>query len=253
MLPAVAADDGARTRFLRETEYAQALKHRHAVELRATGCSDGIFFFTMEYCDGGSVGQLLKQRGGPPPIDEAAHIICQVLVGLDYAHHADIAFPLPDGRVEQAKGLVHRDLSPQNVFLAGSGSGRVAKVGDYGLAKAFDLAGLSGQTRTGSVAGKPYFLPRQQVVNFKYVKPEVDVWAPAASFYVMLTGQAPRDFPEGKDPWQVVLQTSAVPIRQRDAAVPKKLAEVIDQALIDKPAIAFKSAAEFARALTAAL
>jgi serine/threonine-protein kinase len=121
------------------------------------------------------------------------------------------------------------------------------------LAKAFDLAGLSGQTRTGSAAGKPYFLPRQQVINFKYAKPEVDVWAAAASFYFMITGQPPRNFPEGKDPWQVVLQTPAVPIRQRDSGILKRLAKVIDLALIDRPAIPFQSAAECKRALESAL
>jgi serine/threonine protein kinase len=68
----------------------------------------------------------------------------------------------------------------------------VAKIGDYGLAKAFDAAGLGGQTRTGKAAGTPVFMPRQQVVNFKYAKPEVDVWA-AASFYFLVTGSFPAD------------------------------------------------------------
>ena len=144
-------------------------------------------------------------------------------------------------------------MKPQNLFLSRSGSGDVAKVGDYGLAKAFDLAGLSGQTATGAIGGTPVFMPRQQLINFKYAKPDVDVWAAAASFYFMLTGQAPRDFPEGKDPWQVVRQTAAIPIRQRDPGVPKKLAEVIDLALIDRPAIHFRTAAEFKQALESAL
>ena len=77
----------------------------------------------------------------------------------------------------------------------------VAKVGDYGLSKAFDLAGLSGQTCTGAVAGTPAFLPRQQVINFKYARPEVDVWAAAAFLYYLLTVRPPREFPPGMDPW----------------------------------------------------
>jgi serine/threonine-protein kinase len=149
--------------------------------------------------------------------------------------------------------VVHRDLNPNNIFLSGSGSSPVAKIGDYGLAKAFDLAGLSGYTRTGEAMGKPLFMPRQQVVNFKYASPEVDVWAMAASLYAMLTGQPPRDFPPRKDPWKVVLSTDAVPILERDVPIPRGLAAVIDEALVDYPDIKFKSAAEFKRALESAL
>jgi len=64
-----------------------------------------------------------------------------------------------------------------------------------------------------------------------------------------VTGWVPRDFPWGKDPWQVVLQTEPVPIRKRDASIPQRLAEVIDLALIDDPEIPFKTAATFKRAL----
>jgi serine/threonine-protein kinase len=77
----------------------------------------------------------------------------------------------------------------------------------------------------------------------------VDVWATAATFYYLLTGWPPRDFPRGKDCWQVVLQSDAVPIRRRNPSVPAGLAAVIDQALIDQPAIGFRSAAELKRAL----
>jgi eukaryotic-like serine/threonine-protein kinase len=124
-------------------------------------------------------------------------------------------------------------------------------VGDYGLAKAFDLAGLSGQTLTGSKAGTPAFMPRQQVLNFKYAQPEVDVWAAAASLYNMLTGQIPRNL-EG-DPLLAVLKYDAIPIRQRDRNIPKPLAEVIDLALRDNPEIHFKSIDKFKKALLAAM
>ena len=239
MLPRVAADENARRMFLREAENTRALKHPNVVCLRDAGCSHGTFFFTLDYCDGGSVDQLLKRHGGPLPVREAAPIILQALDGLDYAHN--VSGPCP--------GLVHRDLKPHNIFLSGIGPDRVARVGDYGLAKAFDTAGLSGLTRSGAVLGTPAFMPRQQVINFKYARPEVDVWAAAASLYYLLTGSPPRDFPPGMDWWIAVLQTDAVPIRRRAPSVPMKLAEVIDLALVDKPHIHYKTAAEFKRAL----
>lgn len=91
--------------------------------------------------------------------------------------------------------------------------GVTVKIGDFGLAKAFDRAGLSGLTRTGAVAGTVRYMPRTQVVDYKYAKPEVDVWATAATLYRMLTGTTPRDFPPGTDPIVVLLRESAVPIR----------------------------------------
>jgi hypothetical protein len=78
----------------------------------------------------------------------------------------------------------------------------------------------------------------EPAVNFKYAKPEVDVWA-AASLYYMLTGAYTRDFPKGRGVWQVILQTSAGPIRQRNSSIPPRLAEVIDGTVIDKPQITF--------------
>ncbi len=243
MLPQVAASERSKEMFLREVENTKALKHPHIVRLVQSGCAQGTFFFTLEFCDGGSVMDLMRRRNGPLELKEAVTLTLQILDGLEYAHNV----------FGPGDGLVHRDLKPGNVFLCTSASGPVAKVGDYGLSKAFDLAGLSGQTRTGAMAGTPAFMPRQQVINFKYAKPEVDVWAAAASLYFMLTAQVPRDFPEQKDPWQCVLQNKAVPIRQRDSSVPARLADVIDQALIDNPAIPFKTAAQLKAALLQAL
>lgn len=238
MLPQVAADKRSEERFLRETALTKALKHPNVVQLYDHGCSDGTFFFTLEFCDGGSIDHLIAKRGGKLPVDEAVEMMFQLLDGLGYAH--------------TKHNLVHRDIKPGNFFMSGSGSQRLAKIADYGFAKAFDTAGLSGLTMTGSVAGTPPFMPRQQVINFKYSKPEVDVWAMAASLYNMLTGQFPRDFPRGKDPWVILLKERPVPIRNRDASIPKKLANVIDEALIDNPSITFKIAAEFKRALEGA-
>jgi serine/threonine protein kinase len=214
-----------------------------------TGERQGTFFFTLEYCDSGSVEHLRKERGGTLPIDEACAIIFQALTGLEYTHQAEIPqVRLADGSYGPGRGLVHRDLKPQNLLLSGSGSSRRVKISDYGLSKAFDLAGLSGLTRSDMPVGTPAFVPRQQVVNFKYAKPEVDIWALAATLSYLLTGAAPRDF-DGRYPWLVVLETSAKPIRKRNPQIPARLAHVIDQALVDKPQIHFKTATEFRRAL----
>lgn len=91
-------------------------------------------------------------------------------------------------------------------------------------------------------------MPRQQVLNFKYAQPDVDIWATAACLYYMLTANFPRNF-TGADPFLVVLQNDPVPIRARNASIPQSLAEVIDLALVEKPEIYFKTAMEFKQAL----
>ena len=254
MLPKVAADERAKQTFLREVANTKALKHRNIVEFREAGCADGTFFFTIEYCAQGSVDKLIEERGGKLSVKEAMAIIRDVLDGLEYAHNATIPnVKLKDGRYAEGHGLTHRDLSPHNILLTEVRGMRTAKVSDFGMSRAFDLAGLSGLARTGNAAGKPWFMPRQQLINFKYAGHEVDVWAATACLYNMLTGDCPRDFPRGKDVWQVVLESDPVPIRRRDPSIPSRLAQVIDKALIDRPAILFKTAADLKKALQKAL
>jgi pSer/pThr/pTyr-binding forkhead associated (FHA) protein len=234
MLPKVAAGATARARFLREVELTRALRHPNVAALYDAGFAEGTFYFTTEYCAGGSLDQLLDRRGGRLEPGEAVRFATQALDGLAHAH---------------GEGVVHRDLSPQNILLSEADGALVAKVGDFGLAKAFDQAGLSGLTRTGATAGKPWYLPRQQVINFRDVTPVVDVWALAACLYHSLTGTYPRDFPRGKDPWQNILQADPVPIRRRDPAVPRALAGIVDDALREDPNAPFQTAGELRQAL----
>ena len=255
MLPEMSLNVLAKKMFLREIEISKHLNHPNVVRMLDAGSYQSAIFYTMEFCGDGSVDQLMAKRGGKLPIKEAVPIVLQALEGLQFIHQVEIpGVQLANGKVTTAKGLVHRDLKPANIFLARTAVGKtIAKIADVGVGKAFGTAGLSGHTRTGSVAGSPALMPRQQVINFKFVRPEVDVWAMAASLYLMLTGYFPREFPDHLDFFRVVLETQPIPIRERDASIPKELAEVIDLALIDNPAIHFQSAMELKQALVKAL
>lgn len=254
MLPQVAKNQQAQQAFLREIESMRLLNHPYIVRLWDTGQAQEVFFFISEYCAGGNINQWMAKQGGKLALDEALPVLLQMLEALDYAHHVTVpAVTLMDGTTIQAVGLVHRDIKPSNIYLLGNGKQRTAKLGDFGLAKAFDIAGLSGQTATGAAAGTTKFMSRQQVINFKYAKPEIDIWALTATFYYMVTGTYPREFPREKDPWMIVLKESPVPIRQRNQTIPQRLAEVIDTALQDNPDIPFKEALTLKQALEKAL
>jgi pSer/pThr/pTyr-binding forkhead associated (FHA) protein len=253
MLPHAAATQRLRDQFMREAANTKAVKHRHVVELRDLGYSEGSFFFALEYCEGGSVADLLK-KSGCLSAEKAVPLVLQALEGLEYAHGVELpSVQLADGRFAPACGLVHRDIKPHNILLAKDGDAYVAKIADYGLAKAFDLAGLSGLSVSGQTGGTPGFMPRQQLIDYRNARPEVDVWAMAASLYYMLTLRFPRDFNQGMDGWRVVLQTDPIPIRQRCPDISAKLANVIDDALVERPEIRFKTAGALRNALQSAV
>jgi serine/threonine-protein kinase len=253
MQPKVVATERAIAKFLREAEITHALRHPQVVTQRSLGYAAGVFFFTLDYCPGGSLRDRLRQHGGVLSIDEACNFILQALAGLHYAHTTPLQARQADGTTRTVTGVIHRDIKPANLLLAGNPNAPVVKVSDFGIAKTFELAGLSGMTRTGDLEGTAFYMPRQLVVDFKYAQPAVDVWAMAASLYQLLTGAVPRDFPQGCEPFLAVLQHDAVPIQQRNPKIPSRLAEVIDHALRDRPEIGFQTAMEFKQALEGAL
>ncbi|MDR1557668.1 MAG: protein kinase [Tannerellaceae bacterium] len=249
MLPQVAVEEHAKNMFLREAHLSGQLRHKNVVEQLKCGRSGDIYFILMEYCKDGSVDNLIKKNHGKLSLDQATRITLQVLDGLHYVHTKTVKGITTEGKEIPGNGIVHRDFKPANIFLhAGT-----AKVADFGLAKAFDTAGLSGFTYTGALAGTVVFMPRQQIANYKYVKPEVDVWATAACYYFMLTGRYVRDYDDKSD-WVIqALRNPPVSIRMRDPEIPRRLADVIDAALIERPGIGIKTAAELKQAISAAL
>ena len=236
--PQTAVEDDARTKFLREIETLRRLTHPAIVQLHDFGERDDAFYFVMEYCAGGNVNRLREAYGGKVPLNIALPIMLQVLEGLAQAH---------------ASKFVHRDIKPDNLLLQQQPAGWRACLADFGLAKKFEDAGFSGITATNQRGGTLYFMPREQLTNFRDVKPTGDVWSAAATFYFLLTGQHPRDFSRAGDPVRVILQESARPIREREAAVPAALAAVINRALQDDPAQRPADGGAFLQELLAAL
>ncbi len=118
MVQKVAANQRAVNWFLRQIENTKALKHPNVVGLKEFYHADETFFFTMEYCEDGSVVDLMAKRGvSTLPIGEAVAILLQVLDGLTYTHNAEIPnVRLADGSFAKGRGLIHRELKPGNIF-----------------------------------------------------------------------------------------------------------------------------------------
>jgi eukaryotic-like serine/threonine-protein kinase len=237
MRPEVVVDSHSRESFAREIEVTASLRHPNVVALYDHGIEGDTFYFALEYCPGGSLSAMLLKRDDPLDVEAAGRITLEALEGLSYAHE---------------KGFVHRDIKPENILL-GEGEGTTAKLADFGLAKSFELAGLSGMTATGMVAGTLYFMPREQITHFRLLRPASDVWSMGATLYHMLTLRYPRDFLPGVDPLHAILSGGTLPLRQRDPWLPPRLAEVVDRAVADDLGQRYETAGDFREALRRAL
>jgi serine/threonine protein kinase len=226
-LPGGAEDDQAgrhpgRTvvqRFLREASILQRLQHPHIVAFHGEGEAGGLLYFVMEYVPGKDAQRLVREQGSQP-VGRAVRLVCQLLEALAYAH---------------GLGFVHRDLKPANLLVSEGGQG-VAKLADFGLARAYQASPLSGLTVLGAGGGTPGFMPPEQVLDFRSAKPAADQYSAAATLYYLLTGKLLYD--GAKDATALlalVLQEEPVPLRQRRPELPEGLAAAVQRALARKP------------------
>lgn len=230
MLSRAQANARSIEQFKREMNVIAGLHHPNIVRFLDSGSDQGTFFFVMEYCDNGSLADIAKAQGGKLSLKQLMPWAMQALEGLAAAH---------------AKGFIHRDIKPHNILVHRN----VAKISDFGLAKNFQKAGLSGMSLTGNYAGTPVFMPPEQITNFKYVKPVSDVWSFAASLYQLLSGKFPYCFDAKRDPIDIILNESPVPIQERLPQLDKTLAAVIDKALARNPKDRYPDAGKLLTAL----
>ncbi|MCP4641830.1 MAG: protein kinase [bacterium] len=238
MLSNVAVDEEQRERFLRHMEGPGKLHHPNVVAFLDRGCTGGAFYFVMEYCNRGSLADLLDQHDGRLPLAVAAPLMRQALKGLVYAH---------------GKGCVHRDLTPHNILLHEENGVCTPKLADFALAKEFEKAGFSGLNATSGFDGRLPFVPREQVTKFKHADPASDVWSMAAILYLMLTGVPPRPCADDQDLLMAVLDNDPVPLAERGLEAPEQVAAVIETALAVDPLDRYMDACEFLDAFTSAL
>lgn len=206
---------------MREAESSAALLHPNIVPIFQVGEVDEQPFLVMEFIDGGSLADRLRE--GPLPVNEAVNIATQVANAIAYAHRS---------------GLIHRDLKPGNILINSQGKPVVC---DFGLARRLD----SSETvhATGDVLGTPAYMPPEQARGER-VDERADVYAIGAVLYESLTGRPPF---QAATAWEILHQvmTDDVPLaRQLNSALPKDL-ETICQRCLEKNALRrYSSASE---------
>jgi pSer/pThr/pTyr-binding forkhead associated (FHA) protein len=232
--PAVAAGPTAVQRFLREADTLRRLKHRHIIGFRAMGEADGFLWFAMDLVQGADAAKIVN-REGPFDPKRATRLILPVLGALAYAH---------------AEGFVHRDIKPANLLVTKTSEAEEALLADFGLARTYEASRLSGLTVAGSLAGTPLYMPPEQVLSLREVKPAADQYSAAATFYFMLTGKAPYDpDPNSQLQFMRVLEEPPIQLLKRRPDLPASLAVVIERAMAREPADRYANVMAFSAAL----
>ena len=212
-------------RFYSEAEAAANLDHPGIVPIYEVGQHEGQHYFSMGYVDGVSLAARINRS--PLPAREAAGLLKQIAEAVHYAHE---------------RGVIHRDLKPQNVLLTSDGQ---PKVTDFGLAKT--VQSDSGLTASGQVLGTPSYMPPEQAAGkLLELGPRSDVYSLGAILYCLLTGRPPFQAASMIDTLKQVLEREPVAPRQLNPAVDADLETICLKCLQKEPQQRFATAQELA-------
>lgn len=208
-------------RFRNESKAIALLSHPNIVKIYDVGFTDEIQFIVMEYIDGITLKEFIDQQGVLRWKD-ALHFVTQILRALQHAHD---------------KGIVHRDIKPQNIMLFSDGT---IKVMDFGIAR---FARIDGKTLSDKTIGSVHYISPEQARG-DMTDERSDIYSVGVMLYEMLTGKKPFD---GDNPVAIALkhmEENAVPPRDIMPSIPEALEEIVIHAMEHEPARRYQSAAE---------
>ena len=226
----LANDEKFVRRFQREALSASSLSHPNIVEMYDVGEDDGQYYIVMEYVDGKTLKQVLKQRGHLS-ITEVVDIMLQLTDGMAHAHDAYI---------------IHRDIKPQNIMILSNG---MIKITDFGVATALNSTQL---TQTNSVMGTVHYLPPEQAQG-KGSTIRSDIYSMGIIFYELLSGSLPF---RGDNAVEIALKHLKEPlpsVRKTNSGVPQSIENIIIRATAKNPKNRYVDAREMHEDLKTAL
>jgi serine/threonine-protein kinase len=226
-------DDPAAVQMLRdEARLVAALSHPNIVKLYEVGILNERHCLTMEYLEGQPLQRLMRSHGQPSivPVAFAIHITIQVLEALDYAHNATDKKNVP-------LRIIHRDISPQNVFITNDGQ---VKLLDFGIAKA---ESHEGRTVTGLVKGKFAYIAPEQAMGH-VIDGRADLWSVGVILWELLTGKRLFKADNEAATLRATLRAVIPSLTAIRPEIPSALEEVLRRALQRQPALRYSSARE---------
>jgi len=222
ILPHLAEDPAFVQRFLAEAKLAARLNHPNVVQIFDLGEHDGGYFIAMEYIDGPSLRTICRKAGKeriylPPAL--CAKLVSAACEGLAYAHD------FKDPQTGKWVGIIHRDVSPENIIVSQTGS---VKVVDFGLAKASEES----HTKSKVLLGKYWYMAPEQLRQKEKLDRRVDVYALGVVLYELLTsGERPFDAPSEMEVMRAILAERYVLASKHRRDLPLALERILEKTI----------------------
>ena len=230
-------EPGFTERFLREIESIARLDHPNIVKAHSAFQAGKLLVFAMEYIDGETLAEVVKKQG-PLSVVDACFYACQVARGLQHAFE---------------RGMIHRDIKPQNLMLAKDGKRRIVKILDFGLAKPASASASAparrNLTRTGYTLGTPHYMAPEQIEDAGKVDIRADLYSLGCTLYYLLSGRPPFEGNSDIKLFDAHRRSLPKPMQTIRADVPAELAAVIAKLLQKDPAGRYQTPGEAAKAL----
>ena len=235
LLSEIVKDESIVKRFLIEAKAIAALSNAHTITLYDFGVTAaGLLYFTMELVEGVDLSKIIK-RDGPMGYQRATALILQVCESLEEAHQ---------------KGILHRDIKPDNLMITDKDGAEWVTVLDFGIAKLHPDDTIEQVTKTGMLCGTPAYLSPEQVTG-KPATPASDLYSLGIILYEMLTGKPPFLDPTPINVLMKHVNETPAPVHQvrPDLAVPMAMHDFLQVALRKDPEKRYQSVEEFRTAL----